>query len=188
MQPMNGMPPAPQGPQAGKDSFFKKKWVWAVGAVLVIIAFAAGAASKSSETVAATGASAPIAAVAPAPVVTVTATPDPVAAPDPANAPAPAVAEPEVSVSSPTAAAVDPAPAALAVMPDVMCQNLQDAQDEIQRAGVFFSRSDDASGQARSQVIDRNWVVVAQTPAAGESVGEMEAILSVVKTDEPNNC
>jgi hypothetical protein len=167
VQPMNGMPQAPQGPKAGQDSFFKKKWVWAVGAVLVIVAFAAGAASKSGETVAASSASAPIAAVAPAPVVTVTATPDP---------------------SSPTAAAVDPAPAARAVMPDVVCQNLQDAQDEIQRAGVFFSRSDDASGQARSQVIDRNWVVVAQTPAAGESVGEMEAILSVVKTDEPNNC
>jgi hypothetical protein len=139
--------------------------VWAVGAVLVIVAFAAGAASKSGETVAAPSASAPIAAVAPAPVVTVT--------PDP---------------SSPTAAAINPAPAVLSVMPDVVCQNLQDAQDEIQRAGVFFSRSDDALGQARSQVIDRNWVVVAQTPAAGESVGEMEAILSVVKTDEPNNC
>ena len=167
MQPMNGMPQAPQGPKAGQDSFFKKKWVWAVGAVLVILAFAAGAASKSSETVATAGASAPIAAVAPAPVVTVTATPDP---------------------SSPTAAAINPAPAVLSVMPDVVSQNLQDAQDEIQRAGVSFSRSDDASGQARSQVIDRNWVVVAQTPAAGESVGEMEAILSVVKTDEPNNC
>jgi len=167
VQPMNGMPQAPQGPKAGQDSFFKKKWVWAVGAVLVIVAFAAGAASKSGETVAAPSASAPIAAAAPAPVVTVTATPDP---------------------SSPTAAAINPAPAVLSVMPDVVCQNLQDAQDEIQRAGVFFSRSDDASGHARSQVIDRNWVVVAQTPAAGESVGEMEAILSVVKTDEPNNC
>ena len=186
MQPMNGMPQAPQGPKAGQDSFFKKKWVWAVGAVLVIVAFAAGAASKSGETVAAAGASAPIAAAAPAPVVTVTATPDPVATPEPANVPV--AAEPEVSVSSPTAAAINPAPAVLSVMPDVVCQNLQDAQDEIQRAGVFFSRSDDASGQARSQVIDRNWVVVAQTPAAGESVGEMEAILSVVKTDEPNNC
>ena len=42
MQPMNGMPQAPQGPKAGQDSFFKKKWVWAVGAVLVIVAFAAG--------------------------------------------------------------------------------------------------------------------------------------------------
>jgi len=167
VQPMNGMPQAPQGPKAGQDSFFKKKWVWAVGAVLVIVAFAAGAASKSGETVAAPSASAPIAAAAPAPVGTVTATPDP---------------------SSPGAAAINPAPAVLSVMPDVVCQNLQDAQDEIQRAGVFFSRSDDASGQARSQVIDRNWVVVAQTPAAGESVGKMEAILSVVKTDEPNNC
>ena len=105
-----------------------------------------------------------------------TATPDPVATAEPVNAPV--AAELELSISSPTAAAVSPAPAALAVMPDVVCQNLQDAQDEIQRAGVFFSRSDDASGQARSQVIDRNWVVVAQTPAAGESVGEMEAILS----------
>ena len=61
MQPTNGMPQAPQGPKAGQDSFFKKKWVWAVAPVLVILAFAAGAASKSSETVATAGASAPIA-------------------------------------------------------------------------------------------------------------------------------
>ena len=73
-------------------------------------------------------------------------------------------------------------------MPDVVCQNLQDAQDEIQRAGVFFSRSDDASGQGRAQLIDRNWIVVAQTPAPGSPVGEAEAILSAVKIGEPNNC
>jgi len=84
-----------------------------------------------------------------------------------------------------TAEAAGKAPA---IMPDVVCQNLQDAQDEIQRAGVFFSRSDDASGQGRAQLIDRNWIVVAQTPAPGSPVGEAEAILSAVKIGEPNNC
>ena len=84
-----------------------------------------------------------------------------------------------------TAEAAGKAPA---IMPDVVCQNLQDAQDEIQRAGVFFSRSDDASGQGRAQLIDRNWIVVAQTPAPGSPVGEAEAILSAVKIGEPNDC
>jgi hypothetical protein len=73
-------------------------------------------------------------------------------------------------------------------MPDVLCMNLQDAQDAIQNAGVFFSRSDDATGQGRMQIVDRNWVVVGQDPAPGDPVGEFEAVLSVVKTDEPNLC
>jgi hypothetical protein len=74
------------------------------------------------------------------------------------------------------------------VMPDVVCMNLQDAQDEIQDHGVFFSKSEDASGEGRRQAWDRNWIVVAQAPAPGEAVGEREAVLSVVKTDEPNDC
>ena len=51
-----------------------------------------------------------------------------------------------------------------ALMPDVMCMNLQDAQDTIQEAGVFFSRSDDATGEGRHQIIDSNWQVVGQIP------------------------
>ena len=73
-------------------------------------------------------------------------------------------------------------------MPDVVCQSLQDAQDEVQRVGVFSSRSDDATGQARAQIVDRNRIVVSQVPAAGAPVGEAEAILSVVKLGEPNPC
>jgi len=38
------------------------------------------------------------------------------------------------------------------------------------------------------QVIDRNWIVVAQTPDAGSPVGELDAVLSVVKDNEPNPC
>jgi hypothetical protein len=73
-------------------------------------------------------------------------------------------------------------------MPDVVCMNLQTAQDEIQDHGVFFSRSEDASGAGRMQVLDRNWVVVDQSPAPGAPIGEGEAVLFVVKNDEPSPC
>jgi hypothetical protein len=74
------------------------------------------------------------------------------------------------------------------LMPDVVCMDLQEAQDEIQDHGVFFSKSVDATGEDRRQILDRNWIVVAQSPAAGEPIGENEAVLSVVKDDEPSDC
>lgn len=74
------------------------------------------------------------------------------------------------------------------LMPDVVCMDLQAAQNEIQDHGVFFSRSEDASGQGRRQLWDRNWIVVDQKPAPGEPIGEGDALLFVVKDGEPNNC
>ncbi len=74
------------------------------------------------------------------------------------------------------------------LMPDVICMNLQDAQDEIQDHGVFLSRSVDATGQGRNQIIDSNWVVVDQTPAPGSPISEGDAELSVVKDGETNDC
>lgn len=97
----------------------------------------------------------------------------PTIAPPPATTPA----------SAPTTAA-----APTAIMPAVVCMNLQAAQNTIQTAGVFFSRSTDASGRGRAQVMDRNWTVVAQEPAPGTPIGEGEAVLSVVKNEEPNQC
>lgn len=73
-------------------------------------------------------------------------------------------------------------------MPSVVCMNLQAAQDLIQTAGVFYSRSEDATGRGRSQVVDRNWVVVSQRPAPGTPIGEGDAVLSVVKVGEPTDC
>ena len=90
-----------------------------------------------------------------------------------------AVAEPE-SAEVPVAA--------VATMPNVVCMDLQAAQNEIQAAGVFFSRSEDASGEGRMQINDSNWIVVDQSPGAGEMIGEGEAVLSVVKDDEPSGC
>ena len=70
------------------------------------------------------------------------------------------------------------------LMPNVVCMNLQAAQDLIQDHGVFLSRSKDASGRNRSQLIDRNWIVIKQTPAPGKKIGEGDAMLSAVKIGE----
>ena len=69
-------------------------------------------------------------------------------------------------------------------MPNVVCVDLQTAQDLIQDQGVFFSKSVDASGQDRRQIIDSHWVVVAQNIQVGASIDEGNVILSVLKKDE----
>lgn len=91
-----------------------------------------------------------------------------------------------VQTTTPVTVPTDVMPTA--VMPNVVCMNLQAAQDVIQDAGVFYSRSVDATGAGRAQVWDRNWVVVSQTPAAGALIGEGDALLSVVKEDEYSGC
>jgi pyruvate/2-oxoglutarate dehydrogenase complex dihydrolipoamide acyltransferase (E2) component len=74
------------------------------------------------------------------------------------------------------------------VMPAVVCMNLQAAQDLIQQQGVFLSRSHDATGQGRRQVLDRNWIVVEQSPAPGTPISEGDADLGAVKIGEPSPC
>ena len=69
-------------------------------------------------------------------------------------------------------------------MPDVVCLDLQTAQDLIQDQGVFLSKSVDASGQDRRQIIDSHWVVVAQNIQVGAPIDEGKVILTVLKEDE----
>jgi hypothetical protein len=54
-----------------------------------------------------------------------------------------------------------------AQLPDLVGKGLQVAQDSAQAAGFFSLSSHDASGRGRSQVLDRNWKVCFQQPAAG---------------------
>lgn len=89
---------------------------------------------------------------------------------------------PVVEDTAPAATRADAEEAAL--MPDVVGMDLQAAQDTIQEVGVFHSRSEDATGQGRMQVWDRNWVVVSQDPQPGTPIGEGDALLYVVKDDE----
>ena len=108
----------------------------------------------------------------------------------------PPTASPETtSVPAPTSAPTTPAPPSTvppqpaALMPNVVCMNLQAAQDLIQsQTGIFYTRSEDATGAGRMQVLDSNWVVVSQRPAPGTPFGEGDAVLSAVKLGEENSC
>lgn len=55
-------------------------------------------------------------------------------------------------------------------MPDVVGVNHQLAQDTMQAAGFYFLTEEDATGQGRLLINDRNWVVVSQDPKAGSRV------------------
>lgn len=53
------------------------------------------------------------------------------------------------------------------VVPNVVGLNHQLAQDTMQAAGFYFLTEEDATGQGRLLINDRNWVVVSQEPAGG---------------------
>lgn len=72
------------------------------------------------------------------------------------------------------------------VVPNVVCLDLQAAQEALRSAGFYVLTSSDATGQGRQQLVDRNWVVVAQSEAAGGSPDPTTTIdLSTVKLGEP---
>ncbi|MGW0040037.1 PASTA domain-containing protein [Gordonia sp. NPDC003376] len=149
----------------------------ALGVAVAVVLVASGCSNNSTDTSASTTVATDVAhsarATEPSKAVETT-----------TSAPASARTETPVA-AAPVSTSVQSEPA---VMPYVVCMNLQEAQDAIQSAGVFFSRSRDATGQWRSQILDRNWIVVSQTPSAGSSVTEGQAVLSAVKIGEPNPC
>ena len=85
---------------------------------------------------------------------------------------------PEPSVST-----TDAAPET-ATLPDLVGQDLQAAQDEAQAAGFYVLDDQDAGGQDRLQVFDRNWTVCRQTPGPGTHPTDTPVILYAVKDDE----
>ena len=71
-------------------------------------------------------------------------------------------------------------------LPNVVCKDLQAAQDTLQAAGFYNLGSEDGTGQGRAQLIDRNWVVVAQSARAGSAPSPTTRIvLTAVKYGEP---
>lgn len=78
---------------------------------------------------------------------------------------------PDVPVSA--TGGVPVAPAEQWAMPDLAGHNLQQAQDDMQKLTgnpVFLTRSHDATGQKRNQVVDSNWRVCSQNIAPGGRV------------------
>ncbi|WP_232838477.1 PASTA domain-containing protein [Streptomyces geranii] len=69
-------------------------------------------------------------------------------------------------------------------LPNLVGRDLQDAQDEAQAAGFYDLDDQDASGQGRLQVLDRNWTVCSQEPDAGTYPTDTPVILYAVKDTE----
>jgi hypothetical protein len=90
---------------------------------------------------------------------------------------APPTTTPPASTSSSASAS-----AKLIKVPDVSGMNHQDAQNAMQRAGLYNLREVDGTGQGRALVIDRNWVQTAQDPPPGTEVAPDAVItLTAVK-------
>ena len=58
------------------------------------------------------------------------------------------------------------------VVPNEVGKNHQAAQDDLQAHGLYNLSEEDATGQGRMLILDRNWKVVAQSPAPGTKVAE----------------
>lgn len=71
-----------------------------------------------------------------------------------------------------------------AALPDLVGLDLQAAQDEAQAAGFYALDDQDASGQGRLQVYDRNWTVCEQDPAPGTHPTDTSVTLYAVKDNE----
>ncbi|MGH3858386.1 PASTA domain-containing protein [Actinokineospora sp.] len=90
--------------------------------------------------------------------------------------PLPAVSADPSAVSG-QSPGTSPAAPESAALPNVVGMNHQAAQDALQAAGFYYLTEEDATGQGRLLVSDRNWVVVEQVPAAGTLVAKTEKIL-----------
>lgn len=100
------------------------------------------------------------------------------AAPPPARKPKPKPRPAPAEEESPPAAA-----GGIAV-PDVVGKDHQLAQDTMQAAGLYALLEEDATGQGRLLLYDRNWVVVSQDPPAGTAVSEDTTITLRAKMDD----
>jgi hypothetical protein len=180
-------PPPPLQPVTPRKVWYRRGWV--IGLTALLIGFVGGQAAgggASDSTPAAAGAATP-------PTVTVT-----------AEATQPAAVAPEtVQVTPPastslvtvTAPAPKPAPTHAAKpaadgfpMPSELGNGLQDAQDAVQAASgdpFYYTDSTDALGAHRFQILDDDWQVCSQTPAAGTMINEdSDVSFGVVKLDE----
>ncbi|MCP2250615.1 PASTA domain-containing protein [Lentzea aerocolonigenes] len=86
-----------------------------------------------------------------------------------AGAEAPSGTQVVLKVRKPTDSSTSGEPRAKGAVPNVVCLDLQKAQDTLQAAGFYLLGSEDATGQRRQQLVDRNWVVVSQSEPPGST-------------------
>ncbi len=149
----------PQQPKA------RRVWPWIFGAVVllsIVIGVIARPFAHDATPGPANGNETPAATVPPPPAA-------PTLAPSPTSTP---------SVEG----------AASWTMPNLVGANLQDAQDAIQTLtdnAIFFTKSHDATGAGRRQILDRDWKVCSQNVRPGTRITTDTAIdFGAAKVDE----
>ncbi|MFD5559138.1 hypothetical protein [Kitasatospora griseola] len=96
------------------------------------------------------------------------------------SVPPTAAPPPAAQTGAPTSAAG----AKTAELPNFVGMGLQAAQDKAQSAGFYALKSHDALGRSRSQILDRDWKVCGQNPAAGRLPTSTTVDMAAVKLDE----
>jgi hypothetical protein len=88
-----------------------------------------------------------------------------------------------LAVSPSSSASLEPAasPAEMIVVPSGVGLDYQSAQDLWRASGLLVLPATDATGAGRLPVIDANWVVLSQNPAAGTMVAKGSFITAAVK-------
>jgi hypothetical protein len=92
-----------------------------------------------------------------------------------------ASASPAVSKTPSAKSSAPPSPITKIRVPNVIGENHQEAQDTMQRAGLYGLAEKDATGQGRALVWDRNWQVVRQHPKPGTRVAPDQTITLYAK-------
>jgi hypothetical protein len=70
-------------------------------------------------------------------------------------------------------------------MPDVVGMPLDEARQVLRDAGAVLIDRQDATGQGRTVLLGKNWIVCEQTPEAGEEASKIASVvLFAVRTDE----
>jgi len=138
----------------------------AIAAAALVLAGCAAGGSTATDSAAGS--------VQPTPEVTVTVTATPSPASD-TQSPATSAAKPANDASSATPSkepkSPKPKPAAkIITVPDAVGMNYQRAQDLWRGKGLVVLPANDASGQDRWALLDSNWYVVGQKPAAGTQI------------------
>jgi len=123
----------------------------------------------------------------PAPAKTVVIVETQAPAPETTTTEAPAPDEKSDDAPKPKAATKKKSDAAeeTFTMPKVTGMILQDAQDELQSLDSYLMDQEDAMGWGRMQLLDSNWKVCTQKPAAGKKVTVSTVVkLASVKLSE----
>ena len=90
----------------------------------------------------------------------------------------------DTSASSSSSSGSGDCPGGKIRVPDMVGEDHQLAQDTMQSEGLYNLSEEDATGQGRMLLIDRNWTVVSQSPEGGSCVTEDTTITLRSKKDD----